>query len=143
MAIHIIDDDAFIIEVLAELLLTTGRKVSCFRSAEDYVVHMTSEAYAPPSLILTDVRMGAMNGFELVERVRTVSPQIRIMVMSGYFDTHTAVGAPMCHLIRKPFDAEHLLSLVAHALACDGPCPGACTVLASTVHSAGGWISRA
>jgi len=126
MGIHIVDDDAGILTLLEELMRELNHSVRCFSSAEAYVEYMNSEEYNEPLLILTDVRMGVMTGFELVDHIRATGSTTRIVVMSGYLANHEALTQNFCHMVQKPFDIEKLLDLIAQALRCAGPCPGEC-----------------
>ena len=35
-------------------------------------------------ILITDIRMPGLNGLELIEKVREISPDIKIMIISGY-----------------------------------------------------------
>ncbi len=117
MSIHI-DDDVVITEVLSSILSTKAEIIICFESAKAYITHMNSNHFHEPKLILTDVLMDGISGFELVKFIRKKSSDVKIIVMSGYYG-HTSgtpdglhIDATQC----KPFDIEDLLSLVSRLL---------------------------
>lgn len=67
----------------------------------------------PIELLLTDVRMPGMNGGELAEKVRILSPQTQILFMSAYTDEVClpAAGAEI-PMLQKPFAPDVLLRSV-------------------------------
>jgi len=68
-------------------------------------------------LVLTDVVMPQMNGFELGEQLAQASPDVRILYMSGYRDNpiggHDRGSRPFLH---KPFTPDTLLEKVREVL---------------------------
>ncbi|MBI3687197.1 MAG: response regulator [Actinobacteria bacterium] len=68
-------------------------------------------------LLLTDVVMPGMNGFELADAASRRHPQIRRLFMSGYPDAPRPATARPDHLLAKPFTSAELLRRTAEALA--------------------------
>jgi two-component system, cell cycle sensor histidine kinase and response regulator CckA len=70
-------------------------------------------------LLLTDVIMPEMNGHELVEQLRGIVPDMRVMYMSGYTDDtlgrHGIIDGAVC-LVQKPFTRDVLAQKVREAL---------------------------
>lgn len=74
----------------------------------------------PIHLLLTDVVMPVMNGRELAEQMRTISPETKILYMSAYstetvedYGIQITPGEPF---VIKPFTMEHLVSAVRAVL---------------------------
>ena len=70
-------------------------------------------------LLLTDIVMPHINGFELAKNAREARPSIRVLYMSGYTDSQ--VGAnwtvdPDTPFLHKPFSASVLATRVREAL---------------------------
>ena len=68
--------------------------------------------------------MPGMNGKELVDRLASLYPSLRVLYMSGYTDdaiAHRGVLAPGTRLIGKPFDAADPTRMVREVL--DEPLP--------------------
>lgn len=116
MPIHIIDDEKVITEVLTNILRFHSDQISCFHSAEEYLTHMNSDCYVEPRLIITDVGMGGMDGFELIKTVRTNGSKAKIIVMSGFYGHNKFAEQDFDGFLAKPFDLELLQSMVSQAL---------------------------
>jgi DNA-binding NtrC family response regulator len=119
--IWVIDDDQSMRWVLEKTLSNSGYGVTTFESGS---VALTRFKRAPmserPDLIITDVRMPGINGFELLRQIKNVSPQTPIIVMTAYTDLDSTVrgfeeGA--YEYLPKPFDIDEALELVASAVA--------------------------
>ena len=68
------------------------------------------------NLVLTDVVMPEMDGYELAAEINKIAPGARIVFMSGY--AHDAGRQPVDdNFLAKPFTAESLTHVVRHAMA--------------------------
>lgn len=70
-----------------------------------------------PTLILLDLMMPKVNGFEICKMIKSDSAtkNIRVIAMTGYLNTHHATdilaeGAETC--LEKPFEEKHLLQAI-------------------------------
>ncbi|NTU68524.1 MAG: response regulator [Chlorobiaceae bacterium] len=70
-------------------------------------------------LLVTDVSMPEMNGFELADRLKFVIPNLKILFMSGYVDKESSAGARDVNFLPKPFSLRTLSASVKTLL--DGP----------------------
>jgi CheY-like chemotaxis protein len=69
-------------------------------------------------LVVMDVDMPGMNGFEAVDRIRALSPDARILMSSGYrVEPAEIARRQLSGLLEKPYDVERLLRGVEQALA--------------------------
>jgi signal transduction histidine kinase/CheY-like chemotaxis protein len=111
-------DDEDLLLTMAETVLTAyGYKVLTANNGQK-ALDIVSRANPPIDLIITDLVMPNMSGRELVERVRQIFPDIRILSSSGYVrpsdeQDHTAY-------LQKPFSSQDLLFKVKQALAAEG-----------------------
>jgi len=117
--VWIIDDDQSMRWVLEKTLVNNGYRVSAFESASVALSSFKRAADAErPDLMITDVRMPGINGFELLKQIKNVSPQTPIIVMTAYTDLDTTVQAfedGAFEYLPKPFDIDEALELVARA----------------------------
>ncbi|HEV2446417.1 MAG TPA: PAS domain S-box protein, partial [Candidatus Sulfopaludibacter sp.] len=70
-------------------------------------------------LLLTDIVMPRVNGFELARQARALRPNIRVLYMSGYTDNHVSASwnlDPSTPFLHKPFTAATLAQRVREAL---------------------------
>jgi CheY-like chemotaxis protein len=78
----VVDDDPTLRAVLAALLSLEGYQVE---TAEDGPSALASIAAAAPDIIVSDLNMPRMSGFELLSLVRLNFPAIRVVAMSASF----------------------------------------------------------
>jgi diguanylate cyclase (GGDEF)-like protein len=116
--ILVVEDDAFIARMLAVELAASGYTV---RVAHDGVEALDAALERCPHLVLADVMMPKMDGFELVRRLRgdprTEPVSIILMTARGRLDdklTGLSLGAD--DYVVKPFDNDELLARVAGVL---------------------------
>jgi len=72
-----------------------------------------------PELLLTDVVMPEMNGTVLVEHLRRIQPDLKVLYMSGYTDdlnVHQIALEPGMHFLAKPFRSRELAAKVREVL---------------------------
>jgi signal transduction histidine kinase len=92
-------------------VMTAGEGASALELLRDHP--------GPVHLLLTDLVMPGLNGWELALKVRALRPEIRVVFMSAYPDAAFAeAGEAMGDrvLIPKPFDRATLLAVVRKAL---------------------------
>jgi len=111
--ILVVDDDAFILEALAELLRDEGYAV---RTATNGREALGALDEACPQVILLDLMMPIMDGWEFArERDRlSLCPQAKLVVLTAAADPAgkaAQVGADS--FLSKPYSADDLLDLVA------------------------------
>lgn len=75
----------------------------------------------PIHLLLTDVQMPRMNGWDLATAIRKTRPDIKVIVMSGYTAGVIRRENRADAFLRKPFIPPTLLQCVQKVLAADGP----------------------
>ncbi len=106
----IVDDDPGLQGLFTTLLTRDGFAVDCAPDGRQAFEYLRRGSY---SVILLDLMMPEVNGFELLERLERESPSLlrRIIVMTGAaqrvvesFDARRVWG-----LIRKPFDIDDLM----------------------------------
>lgn len=116
LPIHIIDDEISIAEFIAEVLEEYSKKIRCFCNAEEYLLYMNSEAWFEPKLIISDVKMGGMNGFDLIQTIRTKGLQAKVIVMSGFNEHENKVCHEIDCMLTKPFHPDKLLAVASQLL---------------------------
>ena len=116
--ILIIDDDASIRELLRVHLNVAGYEVEV---AEDAVVGGHAVLANPPDVVLSDVNMPFMNGFELLEAVRSdaTTRAIPFVFLTSRGDDETFVKAKLLGVsgfVTKPVRRDELLQVIEQSL---------------------------
>ena len=73
-------------------------------------------------LVVTDAVMPEMGGLELIRAMRALSPDVKVLLMSGYTDdemTRRGILTPELAFLAKPFDVDALLRRVREVLDAD------------------------
>ena len=104
--ILIVEDQDAVAAVMRAALEACGYRILEARHGLDAA--RTCEEFAEPiHLLITDVVLPMMGGPELVQRVRTIRPQMRVLYVSGYtelaFASHEASGETTTSFLQKPF----------------------------------------
>jgi DNA-binding NtrC family response regulator len=112
--ILVVDDTPASLRLLTELLTQHGYRV---RPAEDGTLALESAAAKTPDLILLDVSMPGMDGYEVCRRLKAdeKSSRIPVIFISAFGDTRqkvTGFEAGGIDYIAKPFEAEEVLARV-------------------------------
>ena len=71
-------------------------------------------------LLLTDIEMPGMNGFELANQMKMLKPRIKTIFMSANLSDHewkSRAAQEGSHFLQKPFSLQELDSLIAKVLA--------------------------
>lgn len=114
--VHLIDDDAALRDAVGLLLRTEGFTVTSYNSA---LAFLKAASPGAQGCVVTDVRMPAMDGIELISRMKEKQISIPVVVLTAYADVPLAVEAMKLgavDLIEKPFKDEALIVAVGAAL---------------------------
>ena len=111
--ILVVDDDPIIRELLGIHLRNAGYEV---RTAEDGIAGGYGVLRETPDLIISDVNMPHLDGFQFIAALRSDANLRRIPVIfltaeQGYEDVGKELGA--VGFVPKPISADRLLSIVA------------------------------
>ncbi len=118
--ILVVEDNAAVREVIALMLVSDGHAVAAVTGGRDAVAWLeTAEAV---DLVLTDLAMPGMSGWEVVQAVRSRRPTVRVGLITGAPLSLQEQREPVDVLIRKPVTLEQLRNAVGR---CDGPAPAA------------------
>jgi two-component system nitrogen regulation response regulator NtrX len=117
LEVLVVDDEADIRELVSGVLEDEGYAV---RSAADSSSALEAIKDRRPSLLLLDVWLqgSRLDGLQLLQEVKRQDPSLPVLMISGHGNLDTAVAAVRegaVDFIEKPFEAGHLLHLVARA----------------------------
>ena len=110
----VVDDEPLIRELLQTSRSTKGYEV---RVAKDGFAALAQMRRALPDLIVSDLKMPNMSGFEFLSIARRRFPQIPTIAISGEFQPAVEpLGVLADAFLAKPFGFEELLAKVAELL---------------------------
>jgi hypothetical protein len=128
--ILLVEDDPQLRELSSTVLSHSGYRVLT-ASTPDEGIAICESHHRDIRLVVTDVIMPRMNGRQLAERIQKISPQIRVLYISGYTDNaivHYGVLDPGLWFLPKPFTLAALVAKVREVL--DSKTPSTPSVLA-------------
>lgn len=116
--ILVVDDHFEMLESLRAILETSNHdyQVLGVPSAEEGFLELRR---TPFDLLITDVRLPGMSGFELVRRVQGVRPDLPILMITAYSSSQGKAEAESLGIYRyfqKPLNTDTLLAAVHSAL---------------------------
>ena len=115
LRILIIDDDPFHAETVAEVLARVGFECTVATSGKEGARKIENDEY---DVVLTDLKMGDMDGLSLLRKVRQESPETLVVLVTGFGDVKTAVEAfkqGAYDYLTKPLDMAELRALMEKA----------------------------
>ncbi|OGK93317.1 MAG: two-component system response regulator [Candidatus Rokubacteria bacterium GWF2_70_14] len=107
--ILVVDDEPAQRELVSGFLRKRGFEVDEAAGGQAALARFTQE---PFDLVLTDQRMPDLSGLDLLQRLRAVTPEAAVIVMTAYGTIETAVGAIKAgatDYLSKPINLDELL----------------------------------
>ncbi|NPV92427.1 MAG: response regulator [Firmicutes bacterium] len=120
MKLMLIDDDKYCLEALEIFLGMSGYSCASFSDPAKALEVYGADAC---DAVITDMRMPGMSGIEVMERIRGLDPQAKVIIISGSMDGESFknacdLGATAC--LEKPLDASELIRTLREALKAGG-----------------------
>lgn len=117
--ILVIDDEAPIRHVLRQALELRGHTVV---EAQNGAIGLRLFQTEPADLVITDILMPEVEGLECIMKLRKISPDLRIIAMSGggltvHIDV-LSLAHPLgaCRIFAKPFDLHRMVAAIEEEL---------------------------
>jgi nitrogen regulation protein NR(I) len=115
-SVLIIDDDDQLRRSFVKLLTEESYSVASAPSGEAGLRLVQKEV---PDLVVLDMRLPGMNGFETFQAIHEIEPKLPVIIMTAYGTTETAIEATKIgayDYILKPFDIPDMLKVIGQAL---------------------------
>jgi len=110
--ILIVEDDEFSRGTMEKLLQSSGYGIRSCANGGDAVMCLNKECF---DILITDLHMPGMNGFELIQQAKLIQPGLKTILMTGLVDEETkekAIMEEIDGLFHKPIVWEKLFSLL-------------------------------
>lgn len=113
--ILLVDDERQFIDTLAQRLIMRGFSPRVVYSGEAALVALKE----PTDIVLLDLRMTGMDGFEVLSTLTKCNPTIKIIILTGHgadAEEQTAYRMGAFNFLRKPVDIDELLQSIRMAV---------------------------
>ena len=118
--ILVIDDEPIICRCCLRILEAEGYSVEATTVPAEGLEKVSRSAEGGFDVVITDLKMPAIDGLEVLRRVKVTAPGCRVIVITGYATATTgaeALRAGAFDYLPKPFTPDELLAAVSRALA--------------------------
>jgi len=114
--ILLVDDDGLILRMLSEILKEEGLEADMAADGEEALEKIEGQSYA---LVICDVRMPGMDGFEVLQKIKDKYRKTKVILMTGYTDDYDISDALILgadDYLTKPFDDSKVILAVKNLL---------------------------
>ncbi len=111
--ILVVDDEPALLDITKEILTQNGYNFYCAQSAEEALSLLENTAV---DLMVTDIIMPEMDGYELKKIVHKKYPQVKVIYTSGFSQYTHGGDEDQEILIHKPYNSVTLLRKIRQAL---------------------------
>ena len=118
--ILVVDDDPDLLRLMQIRLTAAGYAVTTAESGERA---LAQASVARPQLLVTDLRMGGMDGMALFDSIHAQNPTLPVIILTAHGtipDAVAAVNRGVFGYLTKPFEAKALLTEIERALTLSG-----------------------
>ena len=119
----LVDDDRDLLRLLSIRLTAAGYRVTVADSGERALACFAAER---PQLVISDLRMGGMDGVALFDTIHRAHPSLPVILLTAHGTIPEAVEAMRRGIfgyMTKPYAAQELLAQIERALALSGTPP--------------------
>ncbi len=114
--ILVVDDDKNQRNMLVFALETCGYRVTAVAGGGEALAAAAKDPY---DAAICDVMMPGLDGVKTLERLRAISPKMRVIMATGYATAQTAAKSKMLgafNYLAKPYEMNDLLDVLERAL---------------------------
>ena len=114
--ILLVDDEANIRTVFSDVLKRAGYRVKAVEDGHEAIKEVEQNTY---NLALVDLRMPGLDGIQVLEKIKSIRPQTRVIIYTGFGsleDETEAMSKGAADYLTKPFSPEELKLAIKKAL---------------------------
>lgn len=112
-SVLIVDDDVNLCETLADILQEKGYRTVVAHDGQNAIKEVKSQRF---DLALIDIVMPDMNGVEVLQRIRTIDPQLTTILTTGHtaldHSVSEAIEAGVAGVLYKPLDINAIVDMI-------------------------------
>ena len=115
--IFVVDDDTVSRELLSRILTSDGHQVTALADGREALERLAEGE--PPDLVVSDIRMGELDGLQLTDALRQRAPDTPVLLVTAFGNIDGAVDAirrGAFDYLSKPYDVDGIKMVVARAL---------------------------
>ncbi|MFP3911472.1 MAG: response regulator [Desulfobacteraceae bacterium] len=115
LSVLLLDDEPIVGRRLGPALAKIGCNVEAFEDPKKALERIDQKTF---DVVVTDIRMGEIDGMQVLDRVRSKSPRTKVILITGYAMmelAREAMDKGAFDFISKPFKANDLRQVVARA----------------------------
>ena len=108
----LVDDDQRLLTVLSDMLRSGGHQVTTAANGEEAIATFDPARH---DVVITDLGMPKVNGWQVAEHVKTRAPDTRVFLLTGWGEGVTATESSkyVDQVLAKPISADALLEQLA------------------------------
>jgi DNA-binding NtrC family response regulator len=114
--ILVVDDEEALRTVLSSELVSEGYDVRTAGDGDEAISGLQKE---PFDLVLLDIKMPRMNGFEVLKFIKEKHPRTKVVMLTGFADLKNAIESKKLgaeDFVSKPYDLVDLLTTIERVL---------------------------
>jgi len=107
-----IEDDEIIKKMVCNFL---SRRFETFAIAKDGIDGLEQYRENPTNIVITDIEMPRLNGLELIEEIKKINPDVKVVIMTAFSNSYylfEAIELGVEKYIKKPFTIDSLDSVL-------------------------------
>jgi len=115
-SILVVDDEDALRTVLSGELASEGYEVRAAADGDEAVTEMGKTNF---DLVLLDIKMPRMNGFEVLKFIKEKHPKTKVVMLTGFADLKNAIESKKLgadDFVSKPYDLVDLLTTIERVL---------------------------
>ncbi len=116
-SILVIEDDPLVADLFRELLPAQGYRADVVVDGESALERFAERPY---DLLLSDKNLPGISGIELLKQIKTIDPDVDVIIMTAYADTQSVLAAMesgVYDYLVKPFDSiDDVMAKIGRAL---------------------------
>ena len=114
--ILVVDDEDSLRTVLSSELVSEGYDVGAAADGDEAITEFQKKVY---DLVLLDIKMPRMNGFEVLRFIKEKHPKTKVIMLTGFADLKNAIESKKLgaeDFVSKPYDLVDLLTTIERVM---------------------------